>query len=515
MVRWWGQWGYPAFAGVAVSSGTVNHPLIIEDVVMESSPDLIPGQTLAVFYEDDTLWHERLLLWRLNDGCWFVLTPDLDIYAEDVSGSGVDGPSRVKVKGQDFRYWSRVGGASYRFAAPVADDASFQSYVRKALIEARKEADFDEDWRPTHFVDTKGVVQDAAVLVDHVTLVHRLNSKGPAVRRGQGGGVVSQPVVAHDDDDDRRVQAILPPSSTQAWIITENMDSYRVGDPALVNPRRDIMIGSHTGLIKTASGWVKAELVEAGEAVDFTAGRRALAQPAASHVPLSSAEKPAGGAEETSSDARTLMVDYDHQGVRYKEWRAVVSESRDFAYEDWPCEGPATVLHLLKHMYKYGGDPKQWLELWCRQKGIAEQDRVKHELRCLMDILYLGGTYDQLNMPVLASFETASRRVQCIVDAYAAGGGVPDWGNAKLFTGYQTPEDLVMPQLRTWAARRGKEEVELYHARHRMRELRKPGSAAEEAAAAVADGSLPAGGPAPKPKRRPRGKGLDPPAAAT
>ncbi|CAK9009278.1 Protein kinase domain-containing protein [Durusdinium trenchii] len=57
------------------------------------------------------------------------------------------------------------------------------------------------------------------------------------------------------------------------------MDSYRVGDPALVNPRRDIMIGSHTGLIKTASGWVKAELVEAGEAVDFTAGRRALAQP--------------------------------------------------------------------------------------------------------------------------------------------------------------------------------------------------------------------------------------------
>ena len=77
---------------MAVSSGTVNHPLIIEDVVMESSPDLIPGQTLAVFYEDDTLWHERLLLWRLNDGCWFVLTPDLDIYAEDVSGSGVDGP---------------------------------------------------------------------------------------------------------------------------------------------------------------------------------------------------------------------------------------------------------------------------------------------------------------------------------------------------------------------------------------------------------------------------------------
>lgn len=165
---------------------------------------------------------------------------------------------------------------------------------------------------------------------------------------------------------------------------------------------------------------------------------------------------------------------------------------------------------------KFGGDPKQWLELWARQKSISDQDRVKHELRCLMDVLYLGGTFDQLNMPVLASFETVARRVQCIVDAYAAGGsGAPDWGNAKLFTGYTGPEDLVMPQLKTWAARRGKEEVELYQARHKMRELRRPGGVQEEAAAAAADGNLPAGG-APKPKRRGgRGKGLEPPAASS
>lgn len=129
-----------------------------------------------------------------------------------------------------------------------------------------------------------------------------------------------------------------------------------------------------------------------------------------------------------------------------------------------------------------------------------------------MEVFHLAGTYDQLNLPVLASMETVARRVQCIVDAYSLGGSSnPDWGNAKLFTGYVGPDDLVMPQLKTWAARKGKEEVELYQARNRMKELKKATSPSDEAAAALADGNLPSGGP-PKPKRRARGKGLEPPA---
>ena len=48
---------------------------------------LIPGQTLAVFYEDDDVYHERILLWRHSGGHWFVLTPDGDRYTEDVRAS--------------------------------------------------------------------------------------------------------------------------------------------------------------------------------------------------------------------------------------------------------------------------------------------------------------------------------------------------------------------------------------------------------------------------------------------
>lgn len=474
---------------------------------MESSHHPLPGQIWAVYFEDDVYWHERLLLWRASENQWFVLTPDLDLYTEDWSLGGGEGPVKLKLKGTDFRYWSRVGGSSYRFAEPVADDQQLRSYIKQAYKAGLEQADFDADWRPTHVVDAKGVVQDASVFLKDLLVAHRLVGKGPGDRRGLG--VREEVGVATGQAADiASVRAIEAGRAEQVWIVTENMDGLKVGDPAPIEPGRDLMIGSHTGLIKTSTGWAKAELIDAAEAVELVKARRGrIAVPVDEPVPLASEE-------DGAPDARCLAVDFDSQGIRFKEWRSLISEVKDYGYDDWPFEGPATVTHLLKHMYKYGGDPKQWLEAWCRQKAISDQDRVKHELRCLMDVLHYGGTYDQLNLPILASFETVARRVQCIVDAYSAGGSSPDWGNAKLFTNYVGPDDVVMPQLRSWAARRGKEEVELYQARNRMRELKKHSSMVEEAASSVADGSVPAGAP-PKPKRRPRGKGLEPPAAAS
>ena len=485
------------------------------DGVMESSHAPLPGQIWAVFFEDDTYWHERLLLWRLSENVWFVLTPDLDLYPEDWSLVGGDGPSKIKLKGEDFRWWSRVGGSSYRFADPIASDQQLRSYIKQAYKEGLTVEGFDPDWRPSHVVDTNGVVQEAGEFLKDLLITHRLTKKGPGHRAGLGLRDEAR-LSPGQEEDINSVKPIVPAGGNQVWIITENVEEFKVGDTANVKFDRDLMIGGHTGLIKTATGWVKAELVGIGEAVEVADARRGVvsskAVPAGGDVGLDKGPGDPEAAEDGATDARCLVVDYDNQGVRFKDWRTLASEIRDYGYEDWPFDGPATVVHMVKHMQKFGGDPKQWLELWCRQKGIADQDRVKHELRSLMDVLHLGGTYDQLNLPILASFETVARRVQCIVDAYAAGGSSPDWGNAKLFTGYVGPDDLVMPQLRSWAARRGKEEVELYQARSRMKELKKHSTAVEEAAGSVADGSVAAGGPA-KPKRRPRGKGLEPPAA--
>ena len=152
--------------------------------------------------------------------------------------------------------------------------------------------------------------------------------------------------------------------------------------------------------------------------------------------------------------------------------RQVAVESKHYSYGDWPLEGPATVHHMIRHTQKYGGDPRLWLQVWARQKQSADNDRVMHELRCLTDMIYYGGSFDQLNMPVLVSFEIAARRMASIVDASQAGGhSNPDWSNAKIFAGHQGREDLVMPSLKSWAARRGREEAEIFQARNKMREL--------------------------------------------
>ena len=473
----------------------------IGDEGMASLANLLPGQILAVYYSDDVVWHERLLLWRHGPDCWFILTPDLDLYAEDLGMRGEDGPSRVKVKGQDFKYWSRVGGTAYRFSAPVSTDDSLRSYIRQAFREGLKDDSFDREWRPEHVVDVKGLLQPCQDFLGDMVLLtsHRITGKGPGVLRQAGqlpSGVDVKPITLPDED--------------HVWVVLEKIDSFQFGQAVEVNPDKDIMIDGRTGLVKTASGWAKVELVGVAASPEFLESRR----PSLATPPEPVVDSKRESSDEGGGDARTLFIDFDAQGVRFKDWRAVVQECVEYHYEDWPHSGPATVHHLLKHFYKYGGDPKQWLELWCRQKGIADQDRVKHELRCLMEVFHHAGSYDQLNLPVLASMETVARRVQCIVDAYAQGGSAsPDWGNAKLFTGYVGPDDLVMPQLKSWAARKGKEEVELFQARNRMKELRKRSASTEEAAVAAADGSLPAGGN-PKPKRRARGKGLEPPSTS-
>ena len=111
-----------------------------------------------------------------------MLTPDFDIYAEDLTCSGGDGPSRAKVKGKDFKYWPRVGGAAYRFASPVSDDQQLRAHIKQALRDADKEDSFDQEWKPDSVVDTKGVVQEGAGFLRGVTLTGRLVGKGPAER---------------------------------------------------------------------------------------------------------------------------------------------------------------------------------------------------------------------------------------------------------------------------------------------------------------------------------------------
>ena len=192
---------------------------------------------------------------------------------------------------------------------------------------------------------------------------------------------------------------------------------------------------------------------------------------------------------------RTLWVDYDEQGQRYKEWRRVVAECTETKHEDSPVQGPPSCLHMMKHWERHGGNPRLWLDVWCRNRNISQGERVYHELSVLLELFYVGGTYDQLNMGCLVCFEVAARRIQSVIDAYSQDPSKPQWNNARLYSGVSSAMELVSPELRHYVARRAKEEIEVDTMRTRNRTL---GLAADASAA----GGLPEAAP-----QKPGGKG--------
>ena len=128
--------------------------------------------------------------------------------------------------------------------------------------------------------------------------------------------------------------------------------------------------------------------------------------------------------------------------------------------------------------------PKLWMHLWVKKLGVSGKDRLYREVTTLVEILYQGGTYDQLNVGAVASLEIASRRLIAIVEATSKGLDSSNWETARHYTGTSTIFDLAPHELRAYVTRTTKDEAEIDSMRTRGRYV---GRAAE----AVAVGGLP------------------------
>ena len=489
------------------------------DAKVEELSAIQVGMSLANFYEDDTMWHERLVLWPSMDdiNSWYILTPDFDVYPEVFDLDGSQGPSRVRIKGTTFRYWSRFSQPTYRFAEPVDDD-TFRRYIEKAMDAVKKSGHWNDSKIPSTLVSRKG---------DSVPTSSYLGRLLTKYKTSPGAGAFFDPAAqgllpgAYLGALQQNLKPVAPAPEGMVWISEEISAGKRLGEELDVCPGGGVMVDDTTALVQVGPGWVKGVLLRV-EAVPHHVEllkkkyealphpeelRRDLGPPVAEEA----GEK---GRDEVAfaEDARILQVDYDAQEERHKEWKNVCQEAADYSFRDWPYEGPLATLHMMKMMQKSGGSPKAWLQTWSRFKQVPDQDRIMHELRTLVEALEHGGCYDQLNLPSLACFECITRRIAAIVDAFGSNAQNPDWGAARIYTGYRGPEDIVMPQLKQWASKKGREEVELQQARSKMRDLRR-GVATEEAAGAVAEGALPSTAvPKRKPGRKGAGRGLQPPA---
>ena len=408
------------------------------------SADYDAGAKVIVWYTDDDVWHERIVLAPgLVAGTWWVLTPDGDVYEESLLGKAKDGPDKVRHVPFGVRTLANLRRGVYRFKKPL-DDAELKGHVRQAH-EAHRSAHGRLPGDGTGQV----LLADGSLvgLEGWLQPRFRVTAKGPRRAAVQHG----------------------PIPAGSRWRVADPRGSFTLGMEVRALQGDDLRLSDTDGVIVREGRWLRVEVVE-DDAFDEWLSRRQLELGVSEAVSIDKAlgvgslDEPETQITEEKvkpsevDDARTLWVEYDSQGERYRDWRRVVQDSSSSIFSDWPHQGPQSTLHMLKHCLKHGGEPRSWMQLWMKKHNVAEHDRTAHELRALIEIIYLGGSYDQLNLPSLASFEAASRRVQTIVEAFASGSAAgPEWGHARLFTGSFSPDDLVSPELRAWAAKRGKE----------------------------------------------------------
>lgn len=432
------------------------------DVEVESYRKLKPGSHILLWYSDDSVWHEALIAYIVGDSRAVIYTPDHDMYIEDIGCNG-EGPVKMKGMVENRRLPRNLRARAYRFKNRFTD-SDLRRVFRDGISVA---AEAGEDIvNPEFVLDSAGGEVDFSTFFGGDFVRHRASVKGPPGGDGTGGS---------SDSPKNAVKAKVAPENF-VWVASEPLGGLRLGQEIVLNATSDVQVGEKTAMTLRNGEWVRADLVTIEEATSFADMRRSLfAKPSGASSSTRTDTKPKEEDPEEGhdhhGDARTLWVDIDEHGERYKRWRDVCKECFTPVFDEKPLEGPATSLHLIKVTERQGGDPRLWLQGWMRQKKMEPTDRTAHELKVLCDCLYFAGVYDQVNIPALISLEIVARRIQAIADAYT-NPNKPSWENAKIFTGQGTADDVVSPTFRTYAVRKNKDELELLQARQKVRELR-------------------------------------------
>lgn len=460
------------------------------DVEVACYRKLTSGSRCLVWYADDTVWHELMIGLVVSSQEAYIYTPDGDLYLENLSCRGPTGPVKLRGLGARNTLPRNLRARAYRFRQTI-DDMLIKKVFRDAVKLATEERGGEPEL-PQYVCNEHGGEQDLNDFFGGSFLT-RQQFRRDAIP------------IADADKSPKNACVVTPALGDYVWVSAEPLGGMVLGQEVSLNSETDVQCGSHHAMALRRGEWVKVDLIKMTEVETYADRRRALfgARAAGSGEcpqPLKAGDEVAEDAAATSDqEVRTLWVDFDEHGDRYKRWRDVCKESFTPNFEQKPLEGPSAGLHLIKHAERHGGDPRLWLQLWLRNKHVETADRTYHEMKVLTDALFYAGTFDQINIPALMSMEVICRRIQAVVDAYN-NPSRPSWENAKIFSGLGTPEDIVSPTFRNYATKKNKEELELMQARQKVRELRGTSTAAQDDDAADALPQKPSNKPSPKRK---------------
>jgi hypothetical protein len=260
----------------------------------------------------------------------------------------------------------------------------------------------------------------------------------------------------------------------------EAMKSLNIGDVGTVTPRASPVRPVAPGAFEDLRDRLRAPREPGGPAPD--PGDLLVVD-----CPRPGAGTSIGVQADAGDDARTLWLDSDPHEQRWNDYREAVHESYTVALATWDQEGPPSAIGFLKFVLKNGGDPRRWFTDWKRLKRLEDNDRVCHAMKVLVDVLWYGLCFDQLNGGACAVFEVVCRRLQAIMNAYS-NLARPNWAAARLFEGGVDVDAGIQADLRSFVARKAKEEQEL-----RVMQTRATGAWSGDAG--DLDGGAPAAGP--------------------
>lgn len=404
------------------------------------------GTRLLVKYNvAERVHHARFVLAHVFGQHYVILTPDGDIYDDDYL-------DRVNITGH--RVWPPDGSLPYGlmpqmvhdFTVWPTDDEAAALFVEGEVEAARIRTD-------------EGLQVDGSVAVDmRVAPAVGGTGDGAVVDAGDGGGAA----------------AVAPRGRGAGRLGADAMVAAAVGpDPgaggAVVERRR---IGPVVGVDRGGGG------PDAGVGGGLDALRAALS----ANSPKADAGAAASSTcEKGSDDLRTLPVQYEATGGRFRAFRECINCFDETPFPDWPVPGPLTVQWCCKFMRDKGGSPTAWHNMWKLTGKLQDHENnvIAHEGLCrTLEVMCV---YDQLDAVNIAAAELVCRQIQTLEENLKSRFiSDQDTGmDLYLMSGAPSRAQLcICPALSQWVATEASKESAVLKERRKAREERallKPG----------------------------------------
>ena len=430
-----------------------------------------PGSRLVVQFSHAPLWHERILLWLLEDDWWVVVTPDGDQYPERLAGYVQNYP----MSGRD-RYPSAVLDSVHAFAEPVE-----RTELLRLIAEARRgcmNEQQSQGWVVPAFqtgLDWDGgilVIPRAEGLLENVR--RRVTRKLPPrieMPLVDAAGRNAAPLAARAEAPPVTSEADLRAPPGEVWVLTDaaaTSGPQRYGSQVVL-PAGSLVRGNKAIANFGGQDFACTRMTVAvySDVLSTHAAQLASMLPVA---PRRGALEPDVLAENVDDDVRTLWTKFDPpgSGLWFKPWREACNESVQQHFTERVAVGTQHCLEVCVRMERSSGTPTRWLADFIKDKNVGTRDRNFFEMQTLVEVLEIAGTVDQVNLGGLWCLELAARRLAGLRRALEHGPANANWNVASLVAGRLDSSDLLGPERQAEVSREARIQLDIQNLQNRL-----------------------------------------------